>query len=95
MRGGWTSTGCAARAPSPDDAPAGSARSPALAALRRPLTHYGLALAEHERQNGQLREANGELVLAALTAQDRQVAAERAQRQQKEFLASKRQLPSP
>jgi diguanylate cyclase len=70
-----------------DDAPVRSARSPALAALRRPLTHYELALAEHERQHGQLREANGELVLAALTAQDRQVAAERAQRQQKEFLA--------
>lgn len=61
--------------------------SSALPALRRPLTHYELALVEHDRQHGQLREANEELVLAALNAQDLQAAAERAQRQQKEFLA--------
>lgn len=64
-----------------------NAGSSALAALRRPLTHYELALVEHDRRHGQLREANEELVLAALTAQELQAAAERAQRQQKEFLA--------
>jgi diguanylate cyclase (GGDEF)-like protein len=67
--------------------PEDSARSPVLTALRHPLTHSELAQAEHERRHAQLREANGELVLAALTAQDLQAAAERAQRQQKEFLA--------
>ena len=53
----------------------------------RPLTPYELALVEHDRRHAQLREANAELVLAALTAQDLQAAAERAQQQQKEFLA--------
>lgn len=61
--------------------------TPAPTALRRPLTRYELALAEHDRWHVQLREANEQLVLAALTAQDLQAAAERLQRQQKEFLA--------
>ncbi|WP_460713454.1 diguanylate cyclase domain-containing protein [Lysobacter terrae] len=67
-----------------------SARSlplPALASLQRPFTHYEVAAAERERRYVQLREANGELVLAALSAQELQAAAELAQRQQKEFLA--------
>lgn len=69
--------------------PAGGrwSKSPALASLQRPFTHYELASIEYERQHAQLREANGELVLAALSAQELQEAAERAQRQQKEFLA--------
>lgn len=62
-------------------------QTPALASLTQPLTHYQLAAAEYERQHRQLREANGELVLAALSAQELQAAAEQAQRQQKEFLA--------
>jgi diguanylate cyclase (GGDEF)-like protein len=44
-------------------------------------------LAEHERRNAQLREANEQLVLAALGAQELQAAAEQAQRRQREFLA--------
>jgi signal transduction histidine kinase len=43
--------------------------------------------AEHEHRHGQLREANERLVLAALTAQELQAAAEDAQRPQTEFLA--------
>jgi diguanylate cyclase (GGDEF)-like protein len=45
------------------------------------------AIAEHERRNAQLREANERLVLAALTAQELQTAAEDAQRRQTAFLA--------
>ena len=67
------------------DEPAG--QSPALASLQRPFTHYEQALSEYERQHAQLRETNGELVLAALDAQELQGAAERALRQQNEFLA--------
>ena len=44
-------------------------------------------LTEHERRNAQLREANEQLVLAALGAQELQAAAEQAQRRQMEFLA--------
>ena len=43
--------------------------------------------AEHEQRNAQLREANEQLVLAALGAQELQAAAEQAQRRQMEFLA--------
>ncbi|RNF83336.1 diguanylate cyclase domain-containing protein [Montanilutibacter psychrotolerans] len=67
-----------------------SARSvqlPALASLQRPFTHYESASAEHEQHHMQLREANGELVLAALSAQELLAAAELAQQKQKEFLA--------
>jgi diguanylate cyclase (GGDEF)-like protein len=67
--------------------PAGGRGARVLASLQRPFTHYELALIEYERQHAQLREANGELVLAALSAQELQEAAERAQQQQKEFLA--------
>lgn len=45
------------------------------------------ALAEHERRHAQLREANEQLVLAALGAQDLKTAAELAQRRQTEFLS--------
>ena len=58
---------------------ASAARSrAALESLQRPLTHYELAQAEHERRYAQLREANEQLVLAALTAQELQAAAEQA-----------------
>jgi diguanylate cyclase len=59
----------------------------ALASLRRPLTHYELAQAEHQRHYAELREANEHLVLAALTAQELQAAAEQAQRRQVQILA--------
>jgi diguanylate cyclase (GGDEF)-like protein len=64
-----------------------SLQSPPLPSLQLPFTHYEFASVEHERRHEQLREANGELVLAALGAQELQAAAEQAQRQQKEFLA--------
>lgn len=48
----------------------------------RPLTQ-----AEHEEQHAQQREANEQLVLAALGTQELQVAAEAALRRQTEFLA--------
>jgi signal transduction histidine kinase len=64
-----------------------SMRSSALASLRGPLTPYELAQAEHQRHYAQLREANEHLVLAALTAQELQAAAEQAQRRQMQFLA--------
>jgi len=44
------------------------------------------AVAEHERRNSLLREANERLVQATLGAQELQVAAEQAQRRQTEFL---------
>ena len=49
----------------------------------RPLT-----LAEQERRNSELREANSQLVLAAISAQALQAAAESAQRQQASFMAA-------
>jgi diguanylate cyclase len=64
-----------------------SLEPPPLKSLQQPLTHYELALAEHERRYAQLREANEQLVWAALGAQQLQTAAEQAQRRQTEFLA--------
>ncbi|HEY4957623.1 MAG TPA: diguanylate cyclase [Caldimonas sp.] len=60
---------------------------PSLASLRPPLTHHEVAIAEHERRLGELREANEQLVMAALNAQDLQAGAEQAQRRQTDFLA--------
>lgn len=45
-----------------------------------------LALTEHERRYARLREANGKLVLAALSAQELQAAAEQAKAKQTQFL---------
>jgi diguanylate cyclase (GGDEF)-like protein len=61
--------------------------SPVLSALHHPLSHYRVALAEQARRHAQLRDANEQLVLAALSAQNIQEAAEQAQRRQMEFLA--------
>ena len=47
---------------------------------------FPLALTEHERRYAQLREANSKLVLAALSAQELQVAAEQAKAKQTQFL---------
>jgi diguanylate cyclase len=64
-----------------------ASRASVPAVSQRPLTPYELVQVERDRRYEQLREANEQLVLAALTAQELQVAAERAQRQQREFLA--------
>ncbi|MET1078422.1 MAG: diguanylate cyclase [Pseudomonas sp.] len=58
-----------------------------FASLKRLVTHYELAQAEHERQHLQLREANENLLLAALGAQQLLAASEQALRQQKDLLA--------
>jgi signal transduction histidine kinase len=57
-----------------------------LESLRNPLTRHEKVLAEHQRRHDLLQEANTQLVLAALSAQDLQAAAERAQRRQTEFM---------
>lgn len=58
----------------------------ALQSLQQPSTRYEKALAEHEQRYAQLQEANENLVLAALTAQELQAAAEQAQARQMEVL---------
>ncbi len=55
-------------------------------ALRAP-SRYEQTLAEHERRHAMMQEANQQLVLAGLDAQELQAAAERAQQRQLEFLA--------
>ena len=59
---------------------------PTLASLRRPLTRHEVAISEHERRLAELREANEQLVIAALNAQELQTAAEQSQKKQMEFL---------
>lgn len=59
----------------------------ALQSLQQPLTRHEKALAEHEQRCAQLQEANENLVLAALSAQELQAAAEQAQARQLEVLA--------
>ncbi|MEO8160267.1 MAG: HAMP domain-containing sensor histidine kinase [Arenimonas sp.] len=60
---------------------------PAIDVLRfRALQHDSL-VAAHERGNTDLQHANEALVMAALTAQELQAAAEQAHRRQTEFLA--------
>jgi diguanylate cyclase (GGDEF)-like protein len=58
----------------------GGGRMPApLSESRQRPPRYERTLAEHERRNAQLREANEHLVLAVLTAQELLAAAEHAQ----------------
>ena len=52
--------------------------APAIQSQRRRLTHYELTLAELEQRHQLLREANEELVLAALGAQELLAASEEA-----------------
>lgn len=60
----------------------------ASAALPFPvLVQYDAAVAEHELRIGQLREANEQLVIAALSAQELRAAAEKSQARQKEVVA--------
>ncbi|MEY4563459.1 MAG: hypothetical protein RLZZ618_2736 [Pseudomonadota bacterium] len=54
---------------------------------RKPVAHDEESLAEQERHHAQLREANEQLVLAVIDAQELQAAAERAQQRQTEVLA--------
>jgi len=58
-----------------------------LMALMHPVAYLPLTLAEHERRNSALREANEQLVLAALIAQGLQAESEARQLQQSEFMA--------
>jgi diguanylate cyclase (GGDEF)-like protein len=58
-----------------------------LESLQTPLAHYGHAVAEHERRHGQIRDANEQLILAALGARELGAAAEQAHAQQTAFLA--------
>jgi diguanylate cyclase (GGDEF)-like protein len=60
---------------------------PMVEALRDPVSRHGLAIEARQKRHAELREANEQLVLAALDAQQLRVAAERAQRQQAEFMA--------
>jgi diguanylate cyclase (GGDEF)-like protein len=55
--------------------------------VRRTLSRRALLQAEHERRHGQLQEANEQLVLAALSAQQLQLAAQQAQQRQADLLA--------
>ncbi|MBB6184963.1 diguanylate cyclase domain-containing protein [Oleiagrimonas soli] len=70
-----------------DPSVARSLEFPARAPMRHPLGHQDFSSAEYEHRHAQLREANEELVLAALSAQELQAIAELKQRQQKDSLA--------
>lgn len=59
----------------------------ALPSLQQPLNPFDEAHAEQAQRYAQLQEANENLVLAALTAQELQAAAEQAQARQMEVLA--------
>jgi diguanylate cyclase (GGDEF)-like protein len=61
---------------------------PPHASLQLPFTDHASAIAEHERRHAQLQEANEQLVLAALTAQELQAAAEHAQQRQMDFVVT-------
>ena len=71
-----------------DQVPAGepSLESPLLAAPWQRMTHDEHELLGQVRRHAQLREANEQLVLAALSAQELRNAAERAKRLQAEFM---------
>lgn len=60
---------------------------PAAAAHRTMFSHYRTVRTEQSRRQGRLRDANQQLVLAALGAQKLQEEAERAHRRQADFLA--------
>lgn len=64
----------------------GEQAPPAVAAPRSPSRHEQ-TLAEHEQRHAMMQEANQQLVLAGLDAQELQAAAERAQQRQLDFLA--------
>jgi diguanylate cyclase (GGDEF)-like protein len=57
-----------------------------LESLRQPLVDHHSAVVEAERRNTLLQEANSQLLLAAISAQEVKEAAEQAQRRQTNFL---------
>lgn len=57
-----------------------------LESLRQPLVDHDSAVAEAQRRNALLQEANTQLLLAALNAQELKDAADQAQRRQAAFL---------
>jgi diguanylate cyclase (GGDEF)-like protein len=63
-----------------------TAAEQAPAAARAP-SNPEFALTEQERRNAELRDANERLVIAAISAQELQAAAEEAQRRQAEFIS--------
>jgi diguanylate cyclase (GGDEF)-like protein len=65
----------------------GASSLPLMQALRDPVSRHALALEAQQQRHAELREANEQLVLAALDAQEVLAAAERAQRHQAEFIA--------
>ncbi len=67
----------------PDGVPA----PPLVQALRDPVAGHSRALEDQQRRATELREANEQLVLAVLTAQDLQASSERALRRHAEFMA--------
>ena len=69
-------------------APVGTASesNPSHAVLKASLERHERALAEQGQRHEQLREANEQLLLAALTAQELQGAADRARRRQADFM---------
>lgn len=69
---------------SPDKA---TSTPPISFSLKSPIAHYHIAQEEYERRHAQLREANQQLVLAAINAQQLQAAAEQAHGKQKAILA--------
>jgi diguanylate cyclase (GGDEF)-like protein len=71
-----------------DQSPGQSSLSaPSVRPPHQRLTPHELVIAEHERRHEQLREANEQLVLTALGAQELLAAAEEARRRQSEMLA--------
>lgn len=65
----------------------GASVPPPVAGLRNSVARYDVAVEEHNRRHAELQEANEQLVLAALSAQALQAAAERARRRQAEFMS--------
>ncbi|MBW4049459.1 MAG: diguanylate cyclase [Proteobacteria bacterium] len=61
---------------------------PRLAALQGPVAPATLTLEEQDQRYMQLREANQQLVIAVLNAQELREAAQQGQRRQSEFLAA-------
>ena len=70
-----------------NDADPAGAPMAALPSLQQPLAPHAQADLAHDRHYAHLREANEQLVLAALTAQELKAAAELAQARQMEVLA--------
>ncbi len=60
--------------------------SPALKSLQQPFSQFELAQAQHNLRYAQMQEANEQLVLSVLDAQELQAAAQQAQQRQTEFL---------